>query len=155
MLLLLLMGQTPQGNAPSLWTYGGFYDGKAVEFRVTRSDVEAAPLWLPSADHPPLSPRAAIQSARAMLRKVLINADEWRFGEIRLVPIVGDAWVYVVGFRSPVPPLPVPVMPPRPLRPGEIISVAGSRPATLMDVPVLMDGRAVEPNVTPVNPGGR
>jgi hypothetical protein len=49
----------------------------------------------------------------------------------------------------------MPVVPARPLKPGEIISVVGSQSSTLMDVPVFMDGRAVEPIVTPFKPGQR
>jgi hypothetical protein len=155
MFLLLSLGLTPQDNPSSLWTSGSSHGGKTVEFKVTRAEVEATPPWVPPAEHPPLSPRVAIQSARGMIRKLFRDGDEWRFNGIRLVPTVGDHWIYFVGFGSPVPPRPMPVMPSRPLKPGEIISVAGSQPATLMDVIVLMDGRAVEPVMTPFKPGQR
>lgn len=155
MFLLLSLAQTSQDNAPSFWTYGGSYEGKTVEFRVTRSDVEATPRWLSSAQYPPLSPRVAIESARTMMRTLFSDGDAWRFGDIRLVPTVGESWIYVVGFGSPAPPPPGPVMPERPLKPGEIISVVGSQSSTLMDVPVFMDGRTVEPVVTPFKPNQR
>jgi hypothetical protein len=36
-----------------------------------------------------------------------------------------------------------------------MLSVVGSQPGALMDVIVLMDGRAVEPIARPFKPGGR
>jgi hypothetical protein len=90
-----------------------------------------------------------------MMRKLFRDGDEWQFNGIKLVPTVGDGWIYFVGFGSPVPPLPVPMASARPLKPGEMLSVVGSQPGALMDVIVLMDGRAVEPIVRPFKPGGR
>ena len=88
------------------------------------------------------------------MRRLFAIGDEWRFNEITLVPTVGDAWIYVVVFASPIPPSAA-MAPARPVKPGEIMSVAGSQASTLMTLAVLMDGRAVEPIVTPVKPGER
>ena len=48
-------------------------------------------------DNPPLSPRAAIQSAHILLSQLMKDADKWRLASVKLQPILfPDAWIYVV-----------------------------------------------------------
>jgi len=78
-------------------------------------------------DNPPLSPRAAIQSAHILLSQLMKDADKWRLASVKLQPILfPDAWIYVVEFAPP------------PARPDGGIY-------TTMTVVVLMNGRAIVP----------
>ena len=147
LLILLSLGQSAQPDAPPLRSVFNFLGDKQWEFRVNRSDVEGLPRWPANAEHPPLSPRAAIQSARGMMRKLFPDGDEWLFNAITLAPTaVDDAWIYTVLFASP-PPAPNAVLT-GPVKPGQIMSVAGSQSSTLFTLIVLMDGRALDPIVT-------
>ena len=108
----------------------GKADGKDFSFTVSASDVTKTPIWAPTAEHPPLSPRQALGIARNQLRTLVKDADDWPLHEIGLTDM-GDHlhWIYMVYFFRKYPP---------------DVAVYG---ADHFYIPVLMDGRVIKPKV--------
>jgi hypothetical protein len=107
--------------------FSSYIDGKRWDFVVTHQDIENSPRWLDTDDNPPLSPRAAIRSARLLLSQLMKDGNQWRLDSVQLRPIdFPRSWIYVVDFQQPPP------------RPDGGIS-------TKMSVVVLMNGRAIVP----------
>ena len=108
-------------------TYSSYVNGQRWDFVVSHQDVENSPRWRDVDDTPPLSPRAAIRSARSLLSRLMKDGDQWSVGSVNLRPIdFPSSWIWVVDFQQPSP------------RPnGGLL--------TTMSVVVLMNGRAVVP----------
>jgi len=137
-LLLTLLLQAPTDQA-----YFSTYihlNGGCWVLRVTASELLTVPVWRESDEAPPLSPRAATNASRLVLRELVKDGDEWELERISLrrIPLAPDLWVYEVEFLNPLPPLPP--------------NTVGSLGRTPLSLIVLMDGRAVAP-VKGVNGG--
>ena len=133
-LVFALVLQAPYFQFPSC------AGGEMWKFVVRERDVERIP-WHDTDAAPPLAPRAAVRSARELLRRMgCRGADAWELHQIALQPIAGvrDAWVYLVEFTEPRP---------RP-KANSVVSVL-PRVATVV---VLLDGTAVTPSAYPVQP---
>jgi hypothetical protein len=131
MILALTTGAA--GGAPVFYSYA---QGMRWEFVVREADLDGSPRWQPSAENPPLSPRAAIQSGRSLLRKFIERADDWELRSVALQPVPGrsDFWLYLVEFWEPIRPK---------------ASVGSVHPSQVRVV-VLMNGTAVTPTLRPV-----
>ncbi len=100
---------SPAPMMDSAWSIGSDLQTSAlVQFmsRVTRDQVARTPVWDPTNEFPPLSPRKAEESARAMLKKVL-GERRWVRPEFTLKPFDVTAddgghreirWLYVLHF---------------------------------------------------------
>ena len=109
-----------------------FQQGKRFDFQVYEDELARTPAWRADEEFPPLSPRKADASASDRLEKLVEQADRWRRKAIELHQMKGnDRWVYVVHFTGFHPPGVFDGMVPK------------------MRVVVLMDGRAIEPRVSP------
>ena len=62
--VLMLTLQTPADNDGGL--FYSYVNDRRWESVVRAADLDKSPRWPPSADNPPLAPRAAIRSARAV-----------------------------------------------------------------------------------------
>jgi hypothetical protein len=107
------------------------YGGKKYEFHIPDEDLQRTPVWAPTQDNPPLSPRRAIDSATKQLAALLPNGKDWRLYSVTLRPIA-DRWIYLVDFLEP-------------LR-GD---GAGQQLSAGFQIVVLMNGVAVPPKVSP------
>ena len=118
-----------QGNVA---TFSSYVDGKRFDFNVTRERLDRTPSWPESAEHPPLSPRKAMAVARAYLPALVEGADKWHRGDVTLTRVGAgeEKWVYLVGFSGNHPP------------------GVTDGPVPTMRVVVLMDGLAVDPDVS-------
>ena len=126
--LIGTVGWLAQADANSVSSY---FDGKRYDFTFTCEELEATPAWPGTEAHPPLEPREALNIARGQLDTLVPNASEWRLGEISLrQACTPDQWYYVVSLSPP---------PPRP--------DGGITP--IFDLVVLMNGRAIRPDVSP------
>lgn len=93
-----------------------------------RSDLERSPEWVESEETPPLSPRRAVEVARAQMAKVVPDAVAWPLHSIRLLPVGGPRrWVYIVSFSVPPP------------------TTVGGLAGSPFEIVVLMNGEAVPP----------
>jgi hypothetical protein len=139
--MLILWLQAPPDGGGVFYSY---VDGMRWAFAVCAVDVDRSPRWDDSEDAPPLPPRAAVRSARELLRKYVERADDWELAKVSVQPIAGrsDVWVYLVDFNKPLPPLPD--------HPGE--GVAGSILRSAVSVVVMMDGTAITPQRQPWRP---
>jgi len=112
--LLVLAFRLPAADSPApmmdnAWSIGSELNtSEPVQFmsRVTREQLARTPVWDPASEFPPLSPRKAEESARAMLKKVL-GERRWSRQDILLRPFDvtaddGDRreirWLYVLHF---------------------------------------------------------
>jgi hypothetical protein len=128
-MLVLMIQATPLG--PALVTFSSHAEGARWEFVIPSGQLDTAPLWHDSEEHPPLAPRAAVQSARQMLSAIVDRADEWELAEVTLHQIGQTGlWVYKVKFLSPLP---------------NVTGTIGSALRSQMDVIVLLDGTAIRP----------
>jgi hypothetical protein len=128
--MLVLVMQAPRFESPSC------VDGQVWAFVIRERDVSSGPRWTEADEAPPLTPRAALRSARAFLgRMTCRQPDAWEVHQISLQPIAGerDMWVYVVEF---VQPLHVPKD-----------TLIGSSLRRGVSVVVLLDGTVVVPSV--------
>ena len=133
-LMFLLLAQGPRFESPSC------SEGLGWEFVLHGRDLDTRPRWRNSDDAPPLAPRAAVRSARALLARMKCEQpDAWELNRVSLQPIASepDAWVYIVEFQR----LRVPK--------GAVI---GSAFPSQLSVVVLLDGSAVAPLVKPWPP---
>ncbi len=127
--MLLVIPACAQDAAAS---YRSDHAGKRYDFTVTHAQLQRTPDWAEDADNPPLSPRTALARARVDLRTFLPDASQWRHPEITLKEVgAPHKWMYIVEFEGPLPP--------------NVID----GPVDLMSVPVLMDGTAIKPVITP------
>src|SRR6478735_3933837 len=92
-LATLLQQPSPEGGG----LFYSYVNGMRWTFNVRPDDVRRSPGWAESDDQPPLAPRTAARSARALLRTYMERADDWRLSRVSLQPIGGkpDAWIYV------------------------------------------------------------
>src|SRR2546423_1678202 len=77
------------------------YLSQRFESRVSAEQLSKSPPWMDSEVYPPLSPREAQNLAMAYL--VQVFEGKWKVGEIALVPMSDDRWVYVISFDPPAP----------------------------------------------------
>jgi hypothetical protein len=110
----------------------GLKQGKRYDFDVYQDDLNRTPAWQTNEEFPPLSPRKAEAAARRQLDKLVEHAERWNRRIVALHQMSdSDKWVYVVHFSGFHPP-------------GVL---DGAVPQ--MRLVVLMDGRALEPRVSP------
>lgn len=134
MIVLLALQNPPEGGA----LFYSYVQGKQWEFVIQAADVDRSPRWEDWQDEPPLSPRAAVRSARAVLQKLVKNADDWELTRVAIQPLRGgEAWIYVVDFTEPLPPLLDPTG----------MGVVGSWITSPVSMVVMMNGRAITPIV--------
>src|SRR5215831_9173212 len=94
-LVLTLAVQAPV-NTGAAGMFSSYIDGKRWDFVVTHQDIENSPRWLDTDDNPPLSPRAAIRSARLLLSQLMKDGNQWRLDSVQLRPIdFPRSWIYV------------------------------------------------------------
>lgn len=106
------------------------FEGSLYFFRTSRGSLRKAAKWNKSAEFPPLSPQRAQEAAWNRVRQIRPDVRRWHRESISLHPFGNslylfdtDEWFYIVKFsRADVPVTGVPYY---------------------LDVPVLMDGRAV------------
>src|SRR4051812_47058251 len=66
-----------------------------LDTRVTQADLDGAPKWLDDVEAPPLSPKKALDSARAELATWFSDADQWSVDTISLRPLgTRHDWIY-------------------------------------------------------------
>lgn len=103
------------------------FEGRLYFFYVNSSDLDSGPKWLGSAPFPPLSPRHAESAARAEAQRIRPDVTKWLLDSIKLVPIRSldnpEVWYYCVRLWR-----------------GDI-AITGL--PYFLEIPVLMDGRAV------------
>ena len=112
------------------------FEGVLYFFRTSRGSLRKTPKWNRSAEFPPLSPRRAQEAAWNRVRQLRPDVRSWYRESISLHPFGNslydfntDEWFYVVQFsRADVPVTGVPFY---------------------LDVPVLMDGRALTASTGP------
>jgi hypothetical protein len=115
-----------------------FKQGKRYDFNVHQKDLAQTPPWRTEDEFPPLSPRSAEMLARAQLKALVTEPERWNRGAIALHQLSGgDRWIYVVHFSGFHPP------------------GVGDGAVPQMRVVVLMDGRAIKPQVTPHGKGNK
>jgi hypothetical protein len=134
--------ESPAPLMDSAWSIESDLQTSAlVQFmsRVTRDQLARTPAWDPTNEFPPLSPRKAEDSARAMLKKVL-GERRWIRPDITLKPFDVTAddgdhreirWLYVLHF-------------------GLLSDPGGDSGA--FNIIVLMDGTAIEPKAVAPKP---
>ena len=113
------------------------FEGVLYFFHTTRGSLRKAPKWNASVEFPPLSPRRAQEAAWNRARQMRPDVSRWYRDSISLHPFGKslylfdtDTWFYLVRFsRADVPTTGLPFF---------------------LDVPVLMDGRALTPSVGPL-----
>jgi hypothetical protein len=143
--LLALAFRLPAADSPApmmdnVWSIGSELNtSEPVQFmsRVTREQLARTPAWDPASEFPPLSPRKAEESSRAVLGKIL-GGRRWSQPDIYLKPFDVTAddgdhreirWLYVLHFG--------------------LLSDTGDESGAF-NIIVLMDGTAMEPK--PVAP---
>lgn len=133
--VLMLTLQTPAENGAGV--FYSYVNDRRWESVVRAADLERSPRWPAAADSPPLAPRAAVRSARAVLEKIFTRGEEWDLSRVSLQEVRGvpSSWIYLVDFVE---------RPPSP-RPGTIGSFIGEQ----MTVVVLMNGTAITPTSRP------
>jgi hypothetical protein len=107
----------------------GKADGNSFDFSLTKAEIVATPRWKTGSEHPAVSPRDAISTARNQLKTFVADGDKWRLDNICLFDLGEDRWIYVVRFGREYPPT---------------TAVFG---AEYLEIPVLMDGSTVKPKV--------
>lgn len=121
----------PNGAAGAFYSY---VDGMKYTFVVSRQDAADSPRWDDPEENPPLAPRAAIRSAKALMSSLRSDGSAWQVQAVHLNPILlPGVWIYLVEFHDAPP-----------AAPGAGI-VGG--PAKSMRIVVLMNGSAVIPTV--------
>jgi len=106
------------------------HNGKSYDFRITHEQLAKSPRWSEDAPNPPLSARQAKAAAILCLKGLFDDADQWRLENISLTPI-SETWMYTVAFTEPPP------------------TDCKDCPSFPFTVPVIMDGVAVTPTVSP------
>ena len=138
--VLALMLQTLRPSDPAVTIYS-YLEGRRWQFAVSRTDLEQAPRWRSTDDHPPLAPGAAVRSAEELFSKLFpaLHKDQWRVRVVTLQQwLFPETWVYLVSFVGPGPCADVV---PSPGEPG--CGSAGPDPE--MRMVVLLNGHAVVP----------
>ena len=145
LVLVAVAFRLPAADSPAplmdnAWSIGSELQTSApVQFmsRVTRDQLARTPVWDPTNEYPPLSPRKAEEAARAVLKKSL-GDRRWIRPDISLKPFDVTAddgdhreirWLYVLHF-------------------GLLSDPGGDSGA--FNIIVLMDGTSIEPK--PVAP---
>ena len=83
--------------------YGTSFGNQQVTYRVeiTGADLASTPDWLPTEENPPLSPKKAMEVARATLTQLMPETTRWDLVGIELHPTdVPNKWFYEVSFRE-------------------------------------------------------
>ena len=105
------------------------FEGVLYFFQTTRGSLRATPKWKSDAEFPPLSPRRAEEVALQRAQQMRPDVLKWHRENISLQESDHDAWFYLVRFWR------------------------GDRAITglphFLDVPVLMDGRALPATTKP------
>jgi hypothetical protein len=102
-------------------------DGRVFELSVKDADFRHAPVWNPADDHPPLSPKRALELARAELAHVVSDVPAWQLNGIELRPMTPDGhWIFVVEY-------------------SKLATDGGFAP--YLSFVVLMDGTVIEPKL--------
>ncbi len=121
----IALGVIPLVPAPGAtgvyWVYSSVGD-RVFLSDVSRAQLDRSPRWLPSDETTPLSPDAAIESARLALARVVPGADRWIISSVTLRPIEQARGIYEVVLVAPW------------LGPGPKVTIL-----------VLMSGIAIEP----------
>lgn len=115
--------------------------GEGWSFVVQQTALDKGPPWQERDDAPPLAPRAAIRSARALLVRLSCkDADDWEVSQVALRRVRADlkAWMYVVTVQEPIR---IPTSSP-----------VGAVHPRIIEIPVLLDGTALIPSVGPWPP---
>lgn len=99
------------------------FEGTLYFFQTTRGSLRATPKWKTDAAFPPLSPRRAETAALKRAQQVRPDVQKWYRESISLMESGDDAWFYLVRFWQ-----------------GDV-GITGL--PHFLDVPVLMDGRAL------------
>ena len=109
------------------------YRGKDYDFCAPVKAIDQTPSWSEDEDFPPLSPRGAIRSAKGELSELVTDAENWTLREIELRgDPTKDKWIYIVSFGGPGTP------------------TGGGADGAEFRIMVLMDGKAVKPDVYPL-----
>ena len=105
---------------------------KEYTFAVLEKVIKRSPRWPPDSENPPLAPRAAVRAAERIASRFVVADPPFqrRIATISLLPLEEDRWYWSVGFEW---------------RPTGV--VGGTGIPNHLDVPVLMDGTAVQPTV--------
>ena len=75
---------------------------ETFEVEITSSDLASTPDWLSSDENPPLSPKKAMQVARATLIQFMPETIRWELFDIKLHPTDSqDKWFYEVEYKEP------------------------------------------------------
>jgi hypothetical protein len=119
------------GAASAQLTYNSYpVGGKDYETTVTQEMLKQAPQWQPESEHPPLSPRRALELAEEYAKENFKQDKDWvrKLEAISLTPYAGG-WFWDVSYAwSPKPPM----------------ALGGLQP--FAHVFVLMDGTVVAPD---------
>jgi hypothetical protein len=131
--LLLIAGLLLISSVAEAQTSNSYVGHKKYVFKPHPADVEEGPLWnIKTQPCPPLAASAAVEAARAELRKLFPDADSWTVDEISMRPHPpGAYWYYAVSFLKATP---------ETMEEGRVIPQIA--------IPVLMSGTAVEPVVS-------
>ena len=105
------------------------FEGALYFFQTTRGSLRATPRWKSGAEFPPLSPRRAAEVALQRAQQIRPDVRKWHRASICLHQSDDYTWFYLVRFWR------------------ADISIAGS--PYFLDVPVLMDGRALPATTRP------
>jgi hypothetical protein len=105
------------------------FEGVSYFFEATRAEIRRTPEWKGSVEFPPLPPRRAEAAALLVVRKLRPDVQKWSRESISLKQISGGRWMYVVRFWR-----------------GDV-GLAGV--PYYLNVPVLMDGHAIEGTLKP------
>lgn len=117
----------------------GYVGHKRYAFHMSFEDITTGPMWDPATQPtPPLPPHEAIEAAWTVLHKLFKDADHWSLKKITL-RTSGSAghstagfWHYEIGFTK---------------YPADIPGSSFMVPS--ISIPVLFNGKAIEPTVSP------
>ena len=113
--------------------FSSYIKTNRYDFKITDADMAGTPVWKEQDDHPPLAARKALAAARSGLAQIVSDHKDWTLEGLTLQQWHdGSHWYYLAVFNAPVPP--------------GVISIG--RPVS-MTIPVLMNGAAVKPKVSP------
>jgi hypothetical protein len=102
--LLSFILQAAPPDDPAASHFYSYFAGERFHTAVTRADLDAAPKWTEGTEAPPLSPKAAVEAARARFATLVPDADKWSVESISLRPVgPRHDWLYVIQFDAPPP----------------------------------------------------
>ncbi len=121
------------GRAEASWS--SYIQTNRYDFIVADGTLAKTPVWKEASDSPPLAPRKALRLARARLGHLISDAKDWTLDSIRLEELRDGHWIYLVAFEAPLP-----------FGPNGIRMLEGI--PTIMTIPVMMDGVAIQPKIS-------